>query len=55
MCILLSFLDDEEDEPSTDINDMSARLAEVVILKASVFSLSNSSLSGNTYCNLERH
>ena len=34
MCILLSFLDDEEDEPSTDINDMSARLAEVVILKA---------------------
>ena len=34
MCILLSFLDDEEDEPSTDINDMSARLAEVVILKS---------------------
>ena len=33
MCIL-SFLDDEEDEPSTDINDMSARLAEVIILKA---------------------
>ena len=39
MCILLSFLDDEEDEPSSDINNMSARLAEVVILKARAFNV----------------